>query len=214
MFPESPRTETNSSTNKMPPPLYITAPSTYAWRPLQRLMDLRFGPPPLSELLPDSDDEDQLQEEGQVDGANNLDPPYETTGDGDLLPNSASIQQYLATGTEQLGAPEGTGESSSRNSLLDLSSAEQRLPAIEEGHLTVARRLMVQGAQAPSCYVPDGHDLEQTPATMTGFAGAVELWPHQLAAVGRLVHILSIHLCALLAFDMGLGKTLIIIGMC
>lgn len=74
--------------------------------------------------------------------------------------------------------------------------------------------LIREGARAPSAYLKSNHDLEQTPARMTGFPGAVELWPHQLAGAGRLRQILIVHFCALLAWEMGLGKTFVAFGQC
>jgi hypothetical protein len=215
MSTDTPRTEGDSSTNTMPSSLYNVLPGANAWRPLERLIDSRFGPPPLSELLPDTDEEDEGDEEVQDKASSNQDPPSETLGDEDRQPNSGSLKQHSATDNEKLErptTPEGMGESFGEIRLLGTSKPEQQLPVTEKSHLTHARRLMVEGARAPSCYVSD-NNLDQTPATMTGFDGEVKLWPHQLAAVGRLVQMLTVHLCALLAFDMGLGKTLIIIGM-
>jgi hypothetical protein len=73
---------------------------------------------------------------------------------------------------------------------------------------------MREGAGMPSCYTSTADDLQETPSAMTGFPGAIELWPHQLAGAGRLQKILLAHFCALLAYEMGLGKTLIVIGQC
>jgi hypothetical protein len=71
---------------------------------------------------------------------------------------------------------------------------------------------MMEGARMPSCYASSPDDLEEMPSSMVGFPGAVELWPHQRAGVGRLRKILLAHFCALLAFEMGLGKTFIVLG--
>jgi SNF2 family DNA or RNA helicase len=82
----------------------------------------------------------------------------------------------------------------------------------EQLRLTEAMSLMREGAGAPSCHIGHEEDITDTPAPMTGFEGAITLWPHQLAGVSRLQRLLKSHLCALLAFEMGLGKTFVVIG--
>jgi hypothetical protein len=78
--------------------------------------------------------------------------------------------------------------------------------------MDIALELVHSGACAPLIDETSELDLEFTPLRMTGFDTAFDLWPHQRAAAGRLVEILIRYFATLLAFEMGLGKTLIVIG--
>jgi hypothetical protein len=61
-----------------------------------------------------------------------------------------------------------------------------------------------------SCQTSSEFDLKQTPPALE--KSGISLWEHQLAAVGRMEAMLKKHNCALLAYEMGLGETFIIIG--
>jgi hypothetical protein len=66
------------------------------------------------------------------------------------------------------------------------------------------------GSSMQSCQTSSEFDLKQTPPALE--KSGISLWEHQLAAVGRMEAMLKKHNCALLAYEMGLGKTFIIIG--
>lgn len=92
-----------------------------------------------------------------------------------------------------------------------------RGPAMNEdmgpaNDLAKALALVHSGARASSMHERCDLDLEEDLPQMTGFDMAKLLWPHQKAAVGRMRTILEKYKAVALFFEMGLGKTLIVIG--
>jgi hypothetical protein len=60
-----------------------------------------------------------------------------------------------------------------------VSSVQATLPkSTEKSHLKRAKMLVNEEAREPSCYESHMDDLEATPNIITGFPGAVSLWPH------------------------------------
>jgi SNF2 family DNA or RNA helicase len=94
---------------------------------------------------------------------------------------------------------------------------KQRIDQKHDTWLEDALDLVKVGAARPSCCESSPQDLQATPSELLTSVNPLPLpglWPHQRASVGRMIMILSQYFCALLAFQMGLGKTLIIIGEC
>jgi hypothetical protein len=194
-------------------------------------MDETFGPTRLQDILPDEENE----QDDNVEVKEHAEEDRLTTGiDSQAISCAEDDGQRSCTLSEQdqsrLGmieqrAPDGHDATSSDDhdgelparigSAQRISSGATKTPQREEkhgDHLRSALTLMQKGANAPSAYVSCDQDLTANPPSMTGFPGAPQLWPPQLAAVGRLITMLEANLCALLAFEMGLGKTLIAIG--
>lgn len=85
----------------------------------------------------------------------------------------------------------------------DDGDSAQGYSYLETAHIHVK-----QGAVMPS---PSKSCAQDLTAEVPGLN--VVLWPHQLAAIGRLHTILKSHKAALLALDMGLGKSFVAVGM-
>ena len=132
-------------------------------------------------------------------------PLIESWSDED---NEASVDksdtQNLTTDTEHWSMEQGPG----RDTLAEGTDQAKT------DRLAMAHQLAQDGAQMPSGYHHSQYDLQATPLGVRlapSNTAPGQLWPHQLACIGRMIWIIAQHQCALLAYEMGLGKTLIVI---
>lgn len=192
----------------------IHPPTDSLWAPLEQLCDQSFGPCRLQDLLRGKEDEPQVKDTKETSTSCEEQKSHDHDKTSLIGRNfKAAVNDELSTteptAVQKHPAKPSAGVAASASNKVNANDTPK---ANEARQLAQARALMTEGARALSCYEPADIDLKTMPQSMTSFSDAVTLWPYQRAGVGRLEAMLLVHFCALLAFEMGLGKTLVTIS--